>query len=512
MIDQYVLATNDDGDLAIRTVQATESSSVTDTTSVITATDDGKLAVRVVGGGGGGDSHNLGYYETPEDLRTAHPTASAGDFAIVNSTDTVWIWDTTTSAWKDGDTKGQVTSVNNQTGDVTVQATLVSGTNIKSVNNNTLLGAGNLELSTYLTYPAGWTTNSTTKAFCDDIAADTTATVGKAYLGEVTLSDMPAGIVNAEIVVEIMDGTTAANKVIKLTLSSGSVAPYMWIYTYWNGGTNVSGWQALGGGDSIQVDPMPAATSSNVGDIVQYVGETNANYTKGYFYKADGTLVNVPMGGTIANVNPSGASVTIDYEELVDAFVAITGWMTRDEVISELKNYSGNTNTWYVASNELYINGLGSIDLNTYTNVATFADYGGASQVTFKINDFQEAHQELQNPHWTRTDVQPSGSSSPVTDISTATVTQALASGYIYNCTVDMTSVEITLPATPSANFMAQLNFTSGSTATTFTSPAGMVWLGDDATGSAFVPAANKRYVVMVFYDGVSFRGIVQAA
>ena len=118
MIDQYVLATNDDGDLAIRTVSATESSSVTDTTSVITATDDGKLAVRVVGAGG--DSHNKGSFLTPEALRTAYPTAQPGDFAIVESTDTVWVWDSDTSNWKDGDTKGQVTSVNNQTGAVTL--------------------------------------------------------------------------------------------------------------------------------------------------------------------------------------------------------------------------------------------------------------------------------------------------------------------------------------------------------------------------------------------------------
>jgi hypothetical protein len=119
MIDKYVLATNDDGDLAIRTVSATESSSVTDTTSVITATEDGKLAVRVVGGsGGGGDVHNKGYFATPEALRTAYPTAEPGDFAIVESTDTVWVWDSDTSDWKDSDTKGQVTSVNGQTGDV----------------------------------------------------------------------------------------------------------------------------------------------------------------------------------------------------------------------------------------------------------------------------------------------------------------------------------------------------------------------------------------------------------
>jgi hypothetical protein len=72
------------------------------------------------GGGGGGDQHNLGWYATESALTTAHATASDGDWAIVGATDTVWVWDSDTSAWKDTDTKGQVTSVNGQTGAVTV--------------------------------------------------------------------------------------------------------------------------------------------------------------------------------------------------------------------------------------------------------------------------------------------------------------------------------------------------------------------------------------------------------
>ena len=72
------------------------------------------------GGGSSGDQHNLGWYATQSALETAHATATAGDWAIVGSTDTVWIWDTDTNAWKDSDQKGQVTSVNGQTGDVTV--------------------------------------------------------------------------------------------------------------------------------------------------------------------------------------------------------------------------------------------------------------------------------------------------------------------------------------------------------------------------------------------------------
>lgn len=154
-------------------------------------------------------------------------------------------------------TGSTVTSVNGQVGDVTVQETLVSGTNIKTIDGNSVLGSGNLELSTYLTYPAGWPTNGTTKAFCDAIAADTTAVKGKAYLGEVTLSDLPSSIGNGEIVVEIMDGTTAANKVIVLSLKSGNVSPYAWQYVYWDGGVNVSGWQALGG------DALPSQTGNS---------------------------------------------------------------------------------------------------------------------------------------------------------------------------------------------------------------------------------------------------------
>ena len=224
---------DEDGYIAVRVVSGTEALPAADPDYMFARDTNGNIAVRVVGAGG--DKTNLGYFATPEALEEAYPIAEPGNWAIVGSTDTVWIWDEDNSAWVDSDQKGQVTSVNNQTGDI----------NIKSINNNSLMGSGNLELSTYLPYPAGWTTTGTTKAFCDAIAADTTAVVGKAYLGEVTLSDLPASMANAEIVVEIMSGTTAANKIIKLTCSSGNTAPYLWEYTYWNNGTDVSGWKGF---------------------------------------------------------------------------------------------------------------------------------------------------------------------------------------------------------------------------------------------------------------------------
>lgn len=241
-----IFTVDDNNNAAVRTVSV-KGIVESNKKDIFTKDENGNAAVRVVGGGG--DSHNKGFFTTQEALVEAYPTGEDGDYAIVGATDTVWVWDSdsgASGAWVDTDTKGQVTSVNNQTGAVTVQETLVSGTNIKTIDGSSILGSGDLELSTYLPFPAGWTTSGTTKALCDDIAADTSAVKGKAYLGEVTCSDLPASMANAEIVAEIIDGTTSSNKVIKLTCSSGNTAPYMWIYTYWNGGTDVSGWVVPG--------------------------------------------------------------------------------------------------------------------------------------------------------------------------------------------------------------------------------------------------------------------------
>lgn len=66
------------------------------------------------------DPHNKGYFATADALKAAIPTGQNGDFAVVGATDTIWVWDGDGGGWVDSDTKGQVTSVNGQTGAVTV--------------------------------------------------------------------------------------------------------------------------------------------------------------------------------------------------------------------------------------------------------------------------------------------------------------------------------------------------------------------------------------------------------
>ena len=47
-------------------------------------------------GGGGND---LGYFATPAALILAYPVGLPGNFAVVGSTDTIWVWDVGTGTW-----------------------------------------------------------------------------------------------------------------------------------------------------------------------------------------------------------------------------------------------------------------------------------------------------------------------------------------------------------------------------------------------------------------------------
>lgn len=318
MIDKYVLATNDDGDLAIRTVSATESSSVTDTTSVITATDDGKLAVRVVGAGGS-DPHNLGYYADLTALQTARPTGTDGDFAILGSTDTIWVWDSGTSAWKDTDTKGQVTSVNGQTGDVVLD----------------LLPSQTGQSGKFLT------TDGTDASWSDKPLVNTaTGTDSLTVLGNATTSSNAVNVgalshVGPFSVSIGYNSNTAANGVAVGRNSScnkasgvaigdgalvelgataiGSNAKALANFSkQLGGGTNSDAntfkvgnfngnFELMSADGTIPADrltnainkysTMPTAASTNVGWIVQFTGTTDSTYTHGYIYecKAQGT-------------------------------------------------------------------------------------------------------------------------------------------------------------------------------------------------------------------------------
>lgn len=125
------------------------------------------------------------------------------------------------------------------------QDTLVNQVNIKSVNGNSLVGSGDVPITTYRTFPASWTIDGTFAELMQDIENDATAVKGNVYLGEITCSDLPF-VGNADTLIEIYDGT-GTNKTIVSTINSGTTSPYYWRYTYWviSDVVHTSGWQSF---------------------------------------------------------------------------------------------------------------------------------------------------------------------------------------------------------------------------------------------------------------------------
>ena len=124
------------------------------------------------------------------------------------------------------------------------QDTLVSGTNIKTVNGSSIIGSGDVAIKSYHTLNNSWLTNSTTQTFCSTIAADSSAEAGMTYSGKIECSDLPANMVQGEVVVQIISDDESNEKNIHLVLTSVNTAPYRWEYSYVkvNGVYVASGW------------------------------------------------------------------------------------------------------------------------------------------------------------------------------------------------------------------------------------------------------------------------------
>lgn len=308
---------DDDGNVAVRVVSNTGVSEQPD--SMFTTDEDGNVAVRVVfgeGGGGGGDSHNKGYYATPTALNEAVPTAEAGDYAIVGSTDTVWIWDTDTSAWVDSDQKGQVTSVNNQTGDVTITGADVlptqTGNSGKFLTTN---GTG-----------ASWgaTIDGSTLVVKNTASSQFSAVDQISFYAKYNNSDGTAatirstsiGTLNFSGTSSVFDGSILVSSAGKNLGSAGTKWTTVYV-TKINNGADIAV-PTVAGSMSVQVSSMPTADSTLEGQIYQFTGATDSTYTNGRFYKcvSDGqnpatySWEEVSMGGGSSYTAGTGIDIT----------------------------------------------------------------------------------------------------------------------------------------------------------------------------------------------------------
>ena len=109
--------------------------------------------------------------------------------------------------------------------------------------------------------------------------------------------------------------------------------------------------------NAIQYPVIPTITASMLGQIIQYVGATDANYTKGWFYeaKSDGKetptysweVINFPKSGEGGDVLPSGyqkleyVRCNGDYAGFTVPYVA--GWRHIHEVFTAITSLSSES-------------------------------------------------------------------------------------------------------------------------------------------------------------------------
>lgn len=125
--------------------------------------------------------------------------------------------------------------------------------------------SADLGITTLTPFPSTWPTTGKFEDLLAAIRVDTIAVKGASFLGEVTFDDLPANLGNAEIKIEILEGTTSATKVIHSVITSGNREPYRWEYTSWNSGNSNSGWISfqlpLTAGDGISIENNVISTT-----------------------------------------------------------------------------------------------------------------------------------------------------------------------------------------------------------------------------------------------------------
>ena len=118
-------------------------------------------------------NHNKGVFQSVDLLRATHPTANAGDYCICYNGANYTMW-TYSTDWVDTGAQGNVTSVNNLTGDITLDSTninYIAGVTLKEkidkkLESNNFIQGENITIATDV--------NGDLKIDCDIIIEEVT--------------------------------------------------------------------------------------------------------------------------------------------------------------------------------------------------------------------------------------------------------------------------------------------------------------------------------------------------
>ena len=256
-------------------------------------------------------------------------------------------------------------------------------TNKPQVNGVTLSGnktSADLGITTLTPFPSTWPTTGKFEDLLAAIRVDTIAVKGASFLGEVTFDDLPANLGNAEIKVEILEGTTPATKVIHSVITSGNREPYRWEYTSWNSGNSNSGWISfqlpLTAGDGISIENNVISTT--VGNVY---AQSNLLAGKGI------EIVNEPVEGgidehTLACWHFDGKLTDEVKNEELESSLSDTGYK---------KFGSGACSGYVISSNNVNLTSNDSFTVDFWYR---HGDTGASSQFSFGLNGLNRNNTE----------------------------------------------------------------------------------------------------------------------
>lgn len=90
-----------------------------------------------------------------------------------------------------------------------------------------------------------------------------------------------------------------------------------------------------------------------------------------------------------------------------------------------------------------------------------------------------------------------------------ATASITVADSTIYNGGTQ-TSLTIALPAVDIFGFLCEIDFSSGATATDWDDDGNLTWFGDNVINNTFTPVANKRYTIIISFNGIQYMAVVK--
>lgn len=240
-----------------------------------------------------------------------YDTSSLGDKDVIrvladethDGQSTYYRWNLASQTWTyigavgDYYTKAQVDALlSGKQNTLTFDSTPTSG------SNNPVTSAGiksyvDTQSVTFKSFPESVATTGTTQQFMNSILA-LNPPVGMAYLGTVSLSDMPGGLMQEEVEVYVY-----SDYVVYCVMRSTDVAPYAW----WCASYNYQGWQPVNTDTTYTAGTNVSISSENV------ISATDTTYTAGYGLDLTGTEFSVDPT-IIQDTLVAGDNITIEDE------------------------------------------------------------------------------------------------------------------------------------------------------------------------------------------------------